>query len=285
MKRKYANKKSTVAIAESSDTTMEGSVSNSDQAYSGIVPTTSETANKPGVKKRKAPKVVKLSTKPGKGKIGSKSKLKIVKGTKSSRLKSLEVAQNPNEGSEQKLVVKRPRTKPGPKPKRIKVDDKSETDIQEKSLATPSESGDITRGFTGRSSVEKTVRYKLDGSPCQKPGPKPKKLLKESEVTANKTNQQVSIQSTEKTVAPTKGKPGPKPKKIVSESTDNLENVDKSKGNLTSKGKKSPETKQGKTPASPKGKGSPKSKGAIENTSDCGRKSQVQSQRRLCWSQ
>ena len=270
VKRKYAQKKNTIPIAESTVSNPNSTISNNDQTSK--VTTADEITKKSDMKKRKALKVVKLSTKPGKGKIGSKSALKLGKGTKSSRLKSLETSQNQNEASEQKLAVKRPRMKPGPKPKRIKLSDKDESTAQVKNIISPSDSGETMGGSSERSSVEKTVRYKLDGSPRLKPGPKPKKSPEESGVIVNKISQQVSSQGTEKTVASTKGKPGPKPKKSVSESSDIVESVDKSKGNLTSKSKKTPETKEEKTTMSPKGKGSPKPKGTLGNTSEVTRK-------------
>ena len=242
VKRKYAQKKSTFGSTDSpkssilegiAETLNENDVQNS--AENTVKKTAHEMVTS---RKRKPLKVVKLSTKPGKGRLSTKSALKMGKGAKQAAGKSTDV-------TEQKLLVKRPRLKPGPKPKKLKFPIQNESSTVDKNLMA----GDDPKGSSARS-TEKVIRYKLDGSPCLKPGPKPKKLTEGNSETST-TSQLVSVNTGRSSIS--KGKPGPKPKKPAAEISEVQD---------TSSRKTSCERTE---EMSPKNKSSPKGKKDIAN--------------------
>ena len=252
VKRKYAQKKSTFANTDTPKSSiLEGIAEMVNE--NDVQNTTENTERKTAheivtsiVRKRKPLKVVKLSTKPGKGRLSTKSALKMGKAAKQAAGKSTEVM-------EQKLSVKRPRLKPGPKPKKQKVSIKSESNTMDKNLIAD----DDSKGYSVKSSTEKVIRYKLDGSPCLKPGPKPKKLT-DGNSESSTTSPLPSIGTGRSSIS--KGKPGPKPKKPATTEISEMQDTNSITESFASKGKKTSCERTEEMSMSPKSKSSPKVK-------------------------
>ena len=256
VKRKYAQKKSTFASTDSPKSSiLEGIAEtlNENNVQNSAENTAKKTAHEivtSIARKRKPLKVVKLSTKPGKGRLSTKSALKVGKGAKQAAGKSTEL-------TEQKLSVKRPRLKPGPKPKKLKFPVKNEISTVDKNLMA----SDYPKGSSARSSTEKVIRYKLDGSPCLKPGPKPKKLT-EGNSELSTSSQLVSVNTGRSSIP--KGKPGPKPKKPATEISE-MQDANNKTESLASKGRKTSCERTEEMSMSPKNKSSTKGKKDIAN--------------------
>ena len=118
--------------------------------------------------------------------------------------------------------------------------------------------GDDPKGSSVRSSTEKVIRYKLDGSPCLKPGPKPKKLAEGN----SETSQLISVNTGRSGTS--KGKPGPKPKKPAAEISE-VQDTSSKTDSLASKGGKTSCERTEEMSMSPKNKSSPKGKKDIAN--------------------
>ena len=251
VKRKYAQKKSTFANTDTPKSSiLEGTAETLNENETHTAESTAQKTVRELVasiaRKRKPLKVVKLSTKPGKGRLSTKSALKMGKPTKQVAGKSTEV-------TEQKLAVKRPRLKPGPKPKKQKLPIKSESNTVDMNL----KADDYSKGYSVKSSTEKVIRYKLDGSPCLKPGPKPKNLT-DGDSESGTTSQLTPVGTGRNSMS--KGKPGPKPKKPATTENSEMQDTSSITESFASKGRKTSCERTEEVSMSPKSTTSPKVK-------------------------